>query len=491
VPADLPKENLTDGLISTYSHPDPKLNAQSFYFTLDLGRIVALDHLVVRGRRDGGESNRLGAYKIAVLAGSEEAWRVTRWNAQMHLDGSHPFAGDADVIHQRDGVGTFSGRAIRIYNLPGQALQPQIAELEVYPALNPQTQDWLADDVNLKVSGKIAVPPGIHKLAFTITSHQLGIIPAQLIYRWRILGWSELWHETDLGGRVELVPPPPPGTFELQIQAQHTDGVWDESGQSITFHIARLWWRNPVVLVMVAGTSGILIAAVWWWIYGWQMKRRLALAEQHLELHRDRLRIARDMHDEMGARLTYIALLADRTLRETNPSAITPGNPLERLAENARSAVAALDNIVWAVNPQHDTVGSLADYLCDYAPSYLQAADIECTLDIHVDAPHHPLGLTVRHGLLMSVKEALQNVVKHAGATSVRLGFREEQGKVEVSIVDNGRGLAEKPASVIDHNGLDNMRRRLDELGGRCEIGPDDDGRGTCVRFTLPGNHHR
>jgi len=165
------------------------------------------------------------------------------------------------------------------------------------------------------------------------------------------------------------------------------------------------------------------------------------------------------------------------------PSAITPGNPLERLAENARSAVAALDNIVWAVNPQHDTVGSLADYLCDYAPSYLQAADIECTLDIHVDAPHHPLGLTVRHGLLMSVKEALQNVVKHAGATSVRLGFREEQGKVEVSIVDNGRGLAEKPASVIDHNGLDNMRRRLDELGGRCEIGPDDDGRGT-VSYT-------
>jgi len=243
--------------------------------------------------------------------------------------------------------------------------------------------------------------------------------------------------------------------------------------------------------VTVAGTAGVFTAVVCWWIYGWRIKRNLALAEQHLELHRERLRIARDMHDEMGARLTYIALLADRTLRETNPSAITPGNPLERLAENARSAVAALDNIVWAVNPQHDTIGSLADHLCDYAPHYLQAAGIDCALEIHVRTPDHPLGLTVRHGLLMATKEAMQNVVKHSGATSVRLCFREEQGNVEISISDNGSGLAGEPPSDDDHSGLNNMRQRLAELGGRCEIGSGDGGRGTCVRFTLTMEHHR
>ena len=490
VPADLPTKNLTDGLISTYSHPDPSLNGKNFYFTLDLGRTVALDHLVVRGRRDGGDSNRLGAYQIDVLADSRKTRGLTQWNARMHLDGSHP-PSDADVIHQRDGVGTFSGRVIRIYNQPGQTLQPQLAELEVYPSLNPQVQDWLADDIRLEVNGKITVPPGIHKLAFTITSRQPGILPDLLTYRWRIPGWSEQWHETGPGGHVELVPPPPPGTFELQTQAQHTDGVWDESGQSITFQVAKLWWRNPFVLVIVAGTTGILATVFWWWIYGWRMKQRLALAEQHLELHHERLRIARDMHDEMGARLTYIALLADRTQRETSVFANAAGNPLERLAENARSAVAALDNIVWAVNPQHDTVGSLADYLCDYAPNYLQAAAIECALDIHVEMPRHSLGLTVRHGLLMSVKEALQNVVKHAGATSVQFGFHEEQGKIEVSISDNGRGLAGEPADVADHSGLDNMRQRLAEIGGHCEIVPNNDGLGTCVRFTLNVNPHR
>ncbi len=490
VPADLPTKNLTDGFISTYSHPDPSLNGESFYFTLDLGRDVALDHIVVRGRRDGGDSNRLSAYSIDVLVDSRETRRLTKWNARMHPDGSHPL-GDLDVIRQKDGVGTFSGRAIRIYNQPGQTLQPQIAELEVYPSLHPQTQDWLADGVSLKANPKIVVPPGTHKLAFTIASHESGIIPTLLNYRWRIPGWSDSWRETDPGGNVELVPPPPPGTFELQIQAQHTDGVWDESGQPLTFQTTRLWWRNPFMLVSVAGAAGVFTAFVWWWIYGWRIKRNLALAEQHLELHRERLRIARDMHDEMGARLTYIALLADRTLRETSPSTVTPGHPLERLAENARSAVAALDNIVWAVNPQHDTIGSLADHLCDYAPNYLQAAGIDCALDIHVGAADHPIGLTVRHGLLMATKEAMQNVVKHAGATSVRLSFREDHGNVEISITDNGTGLAKEPPIDADHSGLNNMRQRLTELRGRCEIGAGDGGRGTCVRFTLTIDNHR
>ena len=489
VPTDLPTKNLTDGLISTYSHPDPSLNGKSFYFTLDLGRMVPLDHLVVRGRRDGGDSNRLEAYQIDVLADSGKARSVTQWNARMHVDGSHS-PNDVDVIHQQDGVGSFAGRAIRIYNQSGQILQPQIAELEVYPSLNPQAQDWLADDVSLKGNGKIAVPSGVHKLAFTIASHQPGIIPGLLSYRWRIPGWSDQWHETGPGGHVELVPPPPPGTFELQTQAQHTDGVWDQSGQSVTFHIAKLWWRNPFALVIIAGTTGTCTAIFWWWIYGWRMKRRLALAEQHLELHRERLRIARDMHDEMGARLTYIALLADRTLRETNNQPNSSGSSLEQLAENARSAVSALDNIVWAVNPQHDTVGSLADYLCDYAPNYLRAGGIDCDLDIHVGSPQHPFGLTVRHGLLMAIKEALQNVVKHAGATFVQLSFHEEQGKVEISINDNGCGLVGAPAGTIDHSGLNNMRQRLAEFGGHCDIGSGDGGRGTCARFTLNMNHH-
>jgi signal transduction histidine kinase len=482
VPAEFPKQNLTDGLISTYSyHANP---GPSNYFTLDLGRRVALDHLVVRGRRDGGESNLLGNYRVEIMveSGDMRETRIAQWQSQIRRHRPHPSGGNADLIYERDGEGAFSGRAIRIHEEPGHTLQ--IAELEVYPSLSPQAQGWLADGFPFKVDGEVAVPPGSQKLAFTITVPQEGVVASILTYRWRVPGWVEQWREAGEGGRVEWVPPPPPGHFELQMQARHTDGVWDAAIESLGLSVARLWWKDPLKVGAGGGTVAILAATAWWWVYAWRMKRRLALAERHLELQRERLRIARDMHDEIGARLTYIALLADRTRREGRPPDDAPDGPLQRLADSARSAVAALDNIVWAVNPQHDTVGSLADYLCDYAPTYLQAAGIECRLGMQVACSERPLDLTARHGLLMATKEALQNAVKHSQANTVWLGVQERDGELEISIRDNGRGVADHRAG-LDQSGMNNMRQRLAELGGECEIVSAPDQPGTCVFFRL------
>jgi signal transduction histidine kinase len=211
----------------------------------------------------------------------------------------------------------------------------------------------------------------------------------------------------------------------------------------------------------------------------------LVVAEQNLELHRERLRIARDMHDEIGARLTYIALLADRACRENPEPDGKAAVPLEQLAENARSAVSALDDIVWAVNPQNETLGSLADYLSDYAPAYLQAASIECRLYFQTDQPQRSLSLAVRQGLLMAVKEALQNVVKHSRAGKVRLSLWDRDERIEIAVMDDGRGFVPGAAGVA-HSGLEQMRQRLAELGGLCQIGPGEEGCGTLVRLVLP-----
>ena len=182
--------------------------------------------------------------------------------------------------------------------------------------------------------------------------------------------------------------------------------------------------------------------------------------------------------------MTHIALLADRTRRESGQDASGQQGLLSELAEGARASVSALDEIVWAVNPQHDSVGDLADYLSDYAPGFLKAAGIECHLDLRVETPKHSLGLTRRHSLLMAVKEALQNVVRHAGATVVQLTLRETRGQLEISVADDGCGPGDWPSGVT-HSGLDNMRQRLAEAGGRCEIRPGANGCGTCVKFVL------
>ncbi|MDW8309269.1 MAG: ATP-binding protein [Verrucomicrobiales bacterium] len=187
----------------------------------------------------------------------------------------------------------------------------------------------------------------------------------------------------------------------------------------------------------------------------------------------------------MGARLTYLALLADRLRQNDGNGGPEHAAQLAELAESARDSVGALDAIVWAVSPKHDSLGDLADYLSDYAPTYLRAAGIECRLDLRVESPALPLGLRLRHALIMAVKEALQNVVRHSGATTAEVGLRQQAHQLEVTICDDGRGLNPDVAGAT-HSGLDNMRQRLAEVNGTCHFGPGPGGRGTCVRFAVP-----
>jgi signal transduction histidine kinase len=483
VAAGLPSRNLTDGFFSTYSHPAPTAGTNVF-FELDLGRLVRLDHIVIRGREDGTEDDRCGAYRVELLTESGGFEGRTQWAGIIRGNGARLPVGGADVIRTRDGTGEFAGRRIRIYNHSGLTSQPQISEIEVYPALQPFVQEWLADGRVLRGAEGIMVPARTRELSFNVTCTNSAFVPNSLLYRWRLPGRDNIWRETSPEGRATIAPPLPPGQFKLELQACHSDGEWAEAVQSIPFIVAAPWWQNPRSVAMVIGAGMLLVAAGWWRIYTLRMNRRLALAQRNVELHRERLRIARDMHDEMGARLTYIALLADRTRREKDAAVEARDEQLQGLADSARSAVAALDGIVWAVNPGHDTVGDLVDYLCEYAGSYLKPIGIECSFDFKIAEPKRPLTLAIRHELLMAVKEALQNVVKHAHATAVCLACRDAGGRLEILVEDDGCGL-EQAASGRDRSGLLNMRRRLTELGGQCEISVGAHGSGTRVSFSI------
>ena len=215
--------------------------------------------------------------------------------------------------------------------------------------------------------------------------------------------------------------------------------------------------------------GGVVVAAPWWShapsvvaaISGhWRRQGRpgvvfdgppaagpLAHTEQHLELHRDRLRISRDMHDEIGARLTSIAMLADRTRHQPGEAPAL----LDDLAHQARSTVEALDTIVWAVNPRHDTVGGLADYLCDLRPGFPVGGGDRVRAGFSGARPDRPLALAVRHNLLMAAKEALQNVVKHSGARHCAVTLDEAAEALELTVTDDGCGLGPAPAGGFPH----------------------------------------
>jgi signal transduction histidine kinase len=170
------------------------------------------------------------------------------------------------------------------------------------------------------------------------------------------------------------------------------------------------------------------------------------------------------------------------------PPAATPNSNqnLDQIADQARHMVAALDEIVWAMNPKHDSLESLGSYLCLYADRFLKLANITCHLKGTLDLPGQAFNPIHRHEFFLAFKEALTNVVRHSEATEVQLGIRIIGNQLRLSLADNGGGLGSaNPTAGMD--GLTNMRLRLGKIGGRFAVASQA-GRGTTLRFYLPLN---
>jgi signal transduction histidine kinase len=167
-----------------------------------------------------------------------------------------------------------------------------------------------------------------------------------------------------------------------------------------------------------------------------------------------------------------------------------PDGVLTTIFMAAREGILALDEIVWAVDPRHDTLDSLITYMSRYAQEYLNAANVRCRLDMPVEVPALPLRAELRHNLFLAYKEALNNTLKHAAATEVSISLKVEPRVFILEIVDNGRGFdrnqlqAIKSGRISAGNGLRNLERRLAAVGGRCEIATAE-AEGTRVTFAV------
>src|SRR5262249_3664303 len=191
-----------------------------------------------------------------------------------------------------------------------------------------------------------------------------------------------------------------------------------------------------------------------------------AVLAQQQAMERERMRIAQDMHDEIGSKLTKISFMTERAKRELqgqDPVA----RKLDSIAGTSRDLLQTLDEIVWAVNPHNDTLEHLAAYLGQYATEYLQNTAVEFELHIPRGLPHHPLSAEARHNLFLAFEESLNNALKHGRATRVCVDMRLDTSRFDITIKDNGRGfdstaIAFRPnesdaAAGKGRNGLRNM----------------------------------
>jgi len=208
---------------------------------------------------------------------------------------------------------------------------------------------------------------------------------------------------------------------------------------------------------------------------------RLELLERQTALERERTRIARDIHDDLGAHLSEITILSELAQRDQGDTNKT-GEHVRKISINVRQVIDSMDEIVWAVNPRNDTLPHLVSYTGQFAMQFLTMAGIRCHLDLPDQPPHRALSAEVRHNLFLVVKEALNNVVRHAHASETWLRIHVTASALELIIEDNGVGFNHPPDDARC-DGLRNLRQRMDEINGRCQI-ESKKGAGTRMVFS-------
>ena len=365
-----------------------------------------------------------------------------------------------------------NGRVTAAYDISGQ---PDSAQLPV--------------PVNLHtVSASLRLNPGVNDLVFEFTALSLAA-PENVRFRYRLEGVDKGWVEAG-NVRVAHYPHVSPGHYQFRVIACTHDGIWNDVGSSLAFTVAPHFWETTWFRATAVISAAVLLGGGVLIVSRRRYQRKLERLQQQQALERERTRIAQDLHDDLGAGLVEInfgsELAQDPALSEVEVREHT-----REIGTRAREMVTALDEIVWAVNPKHDNVSSLATYFCQFAQHFLRATTVRCHLEVASDLPAAPLNAEQRHSLFLAFKEALSNVAQHAGATDLHLAITATDGMLIVELRDNGRGFdLAAPRERSNPDGLGNMERRLHQLEGRCEL-VSSPRQGTTVSFKVPLANNR
>ena len=322
----------------------------------------------------------------------------------------------------------------------------------------------------------LEVAPGKHQIEIRYTGLSL-VSPERVQFRYKLEGVDADWVQAGTR-RFAQYSFLPPGEYRFHVLACNSDGVWNTAGSVLQLrilpHFYETWWfrvlAGVLVISVVAGTVRYTATR--------RLHRKMEQLERRQAVERERARIAKDIHDDLGASLTLIAVLGDLAKKERAVERI------EKMSGTARQAVKSLDEIVWAVNPRNDTLAHLIDYAGQFATDYLRDVGIRCLLDVPEQTPGREVPANVRHNVFLVVKEALQNIVKHARATEVWLRISASSRGLRIVVEDNGCGF-DRPPEDAWADGLRNMRQRLTEIGGECRI-QSRVGIGTAITVELP-----
>ena len=323
----------------------------------------------------------------------------------------------------------------------------------------------------------LVLDPGRNDLRIGFVAPAFGSAES-IKYQYKLEGAQSDWGEPTSQTSVNYASLSP-GSYIFKVRAINAQGVLSPTDATVAFTILPPVWRRPWFLALVLLAVGLAVYA--------QYRIRL----RHLiEVERVRTRIATDLHDDIGASLSRIAILGEALMTQSGVIGREPRLLLSRIAETARGLLEDVADVIWSIEPSHEDLGDLVLRVRDFAADVLEASGIDWNLQAPCDKGGIKLSAEKRRNVYLIIKEAINNAIRHSKCTEISLTIDVRERNLVAEINDNGCGFAgaqrqDSNGSSRRAHGLRNLLDRAAGIRGTCQI-DSHPGAGTHIRLTVP-----
>jgi len=296
--------------------------------------------------------------------------------------------------------------------------------------------------------------------------------PDNIKFRYKLAGAGVKWQYAD-GERSANYAQLSPGTYNFWVQCGNGNGIWNPHIATVNFVIDPPYWATWWFRLLVVAAIVIILYN----LYRYQVAHLLAI-------EKIRERIASDFHDDIGSALSSISIfseVADQQLALHSPPEKTR-EIVGHIAMQSRAMLDAMDDIIWAVNPQNDHFNDLAVRMREFAIPLLEAKDIQFEIDIREDILNTRIKMEARRNIFLIFKESVNNILKHSNCTKMWVYVNKINSQLEMVITDNGKGF--DPNAPSSRNGLKNMQKRAAAVNAFVHVSAQH-GKGTVTRLTI------
>jgi signal transduction histidine kinase/ligand-binding sensor domain-containing protein len=283
---------------------------------------------------------------------------------------------------------------------------------------------------------------------------------------YKLDGWDDQWREL-LKGSVVSYEQLPTGNYNFLAKASNGDTELIAEPIQLHFKINPPFWKTGWFIALVVA----FITAIGYWFYRYRLR-------QAIKMERMRTRIATDLHDDIGATLSSISMYSEAVKKQVKEKLPQLEPVLEKMGENSRNMVSSMNDIVWAVNPGNDQGGKLLERMESYARDNCSVNDTRLRFNCNDELRSMIFALEYRKNIYLIFKEALNNALKYAGATTINITADKKGSHIVLTIDDNGKGF--DTTTIPAGNGLKNIRSRAKEIGAEINISSEE-GKGTTL----------